>query len=145
MECKCLSSYIALSYIWAFLSIIIAIICPFGLYFSNWLEKTYVIDGSSTFDSVSSFRVCLNESSRISFECSSYNTFDGIFSPEWQAATLLMGAGSCLLVLVALTSIFGFCVSKLFNRVVVVLTFLFQLFGGEYEVNFVFASWLGEP
>ena len=45
--------------------------------------------------------------------------------------TLLMGAGACFLVLVALTAIFGLFVIKLFNKVVVVLTMVFQILGGE--------------
>lgn len=129
MKCRCYSSYTAPAYVWAVLSIIAAILCPFGLYFSNWLEKS--VDDGSHWDSVSSFRVCRNESSRISSRCASYLSFDQIFSNEWKAVTLLMGIGACLLVLVALTAIFGFCITKLFNRAVVVLTFTFQLLGGE--------------
>lgn len=130
MKCKCYSSYTAPAYIWASLSIIAAILCPFGLYFSNWLEKPVGINGDF-WDSVSSFRVCKNESSRISSSCTSYLSFDQIYSVEWKAVTLLMGAGACLLVLVALTAIFGFCITKLFNKAVVILTFTFQLLGGE--------------
>ena len=128
MKCRCYSSYIVPAYIWAVLSIVAAILCPFGLYFSNWLERS--VDGN--WDSVSSFRVCRNESSRISTDCTSYLSFDQIYSAEWKAVTLLMGAGACLLVLVALTAIFGFCITKLFNKAVVVLTFSFQLLGGTY-------------
>lgn len=129
MKCKCYSSYTAPAYIWAVLSILAAILCPFGLYFSNWLEKP--VDGMDNhWDSVSSFRVCRNESSRLSSSCSSYLSFDRIYSDEWKAVTLLMGAGACMLVLVALTAIFGLFVTKLFNKAVVVLTFTFQLLGG---------------
>ncbi len=127
MRCRCFSSYTIPAYIWAFLSILAAIIAPFGLYFSNWLERQ---NDSGNWDSVSSFRVCRNRS-RIDTDCSSYLTFDQIPSVEWQAVTLLMGIGACFLVLVALTSIFGFCITKLFNTAVVVLTFAFQLIGGE--------------
>ena len=80
---------------------------------------------------MSSFRLCLNESSRISSECTSYVTFGNIYSTEWKAVTLLMGLGACLLLLVALTSIFGFFVRKLFNKVVVVMTLCFQALGSE--------------
>lgn len=131
MKCRCFSSYTLPAYIWAVLSIIAAILCPFGLYFSNWLEKS-ADDNGDFWDSVSSFRVCQNETSRISTACTSYLSFDQIYSPEWKAVTLLMGAGACLLVLVALTAIFGFCITKLFNKAVVVLTFTFQLLGGAY-------------
>lgn len=126
MKCRCPSSYTIPAYIWAVLSIIAAIACPFGLYFSNWLE----VSRNGSYDSISSFRVCTNETSRISTDCSSYQMFNQIFSAEWKAVTLLMGVGACFLVLVALTAIFGFFVNKLFNKVVVVLTFCFQLLGG---------------
>ena len=138
MGCKCPSSYTAPAYIWAFLSILAAIACPFGIYFSNWIEITrevHVVNGvnRTEYDSFSSFRLCRNESSRFSTSCSSYLTFGEIFSHEWRAVTLLMGAGACFLVLVALTAIFGFFVIKLFNRVVVVLTVVFQMLGGEWN------------
>ena len=136
MKCKCLSSYTLPAYIWAFLSIIAAILCPFGLYFSNWLER----QTGNRWDSISSFRVCINESSRLSTECSSYLVFGNIYSNEWKAVTLLMGLGACLLVLVALTSIFGFCINKLFNKAVVALTFIFQLLGGEDIACELFSS-----
>lgn len=128
-RCVCPSSYTAPAYIWAFLSILAAIMCPFGLYYSNWLEIEPI---PGRFNSLSSFRLCLNESSRISIGCTSYLTFGDIYSDEWKAVTLLMGAGACFLLLVALTSIFGFCVRKLFNKVVVVLTFCFQALGSKY-------------
>ncbi len=126
-RCKCYSSYRIEAYVWAFLSILAAIACPFGLYFSNWLELE---TSSGKFNSVSSFRICLNESSRFSAGCNSYLTFGEMYSPEWKAVTLMMGLGSCFLVLVALTAIFGFFVRGLFNRVVVALTVAFQALGG---------------
>ncbi len=126
-KCRCPSSYTIPAYIWAFLSIAAAILCPMGIYFPNWLVR----ERSGTFDTVSSFRVCLNETSTASLECSSYLNFDQIFSPEWKAVTLLMGAGGCFLVLVALTAIFGFCVRQLFNLVVMILSLIFQALGSE--------------
>jgi len=127
-KCRCCSSYTWPAYIWAFLSIIAAFLCPFGLYFSNWLEAR---QAGGTYDSVSSFRVCLNETSRISAACDSYLNFNEIYSTYWQAVTLLMGIGACFLVLVALTSIFGFFVRKLFNPLIVILITCFQALGGK--------------
>lgn len=124
-KCRCPSSYTAPAYIWAFLSIISAILCPIGIYFSNWLVR----DVNGTINSVSSFRVCLNQTTEASLSCSSYLTFDQIFSAEWKAVTLLMGAGGCFLMLVALTSIFGFCVRRLYNMAVMILTLIFQALG----------------
>ena len=127
-RCECSSSYVLPSYIWAFMSILSAIMCPFGLYYSNWLERE---SPNATWHSMSSFRLCLNRS-RISVDCTSYLTFGEIYSAEWQAVTLLMGLGACFLLLVALTSIFGFCVKKLFNKVVSALTFCVQGLGSKW-------------
>ena len=136
MKCKCCSSYTPPAYVWALLSVISAILCPFGLYFSNWLEREAdMVDGQQHWDSVSSFRVCRNESSRFSTACNSYLSFNQIPSDEWKATTLLMGLGACLLVLVALTALFGLFIPKLFNKVVVILTFSFQLLGGRWRGN----------
>lgn len=132
-KCRCPSSYTAPAYIWAFLSIIAAIFCPLGIYFSNWLER---VNQNGTYDTVSSFRVCLNETVQTSLSCSSYLTFDQIYSPEWKAVTLLLGAGGCFLVLVALTSVFGFCVRRLFNLVVMILTLIFQALGSKLVIPF---------
>ena len=126
--CRCCSSYTLPAYIWAVLSILAAIACPFGLYFSNWLERE---TPSGKFHSVSSFRICLNETNRFSVACDSYLTFGEAYSTVWKAVTLIMGGGSCFLILVALTAIFGFFVRKLFNKAVVALTMMFQALGGK--------------
>ena len=124
---SCCSSYTAPAYIWAILSIIAAVTCPFGLYFSNWLELEYS-DGRIT--SLSSFRKCVNETTRITISCDDYYSFGDIFSPAWKAVTLLFGIGSCLLILVALTAIFGFFIKHLFNIVVGIITIVSQILGG---------------
>lgn len=130
MKVRCCSSYTIPAYFWASLSILAAIACPFGLYFPNWLERSFGADGS-TFTALSSFRLCLNETKPISVSCESYLTFGEIFSPHWKAVTLLMGLGSCALVLVALTAIFGFFVRRLFSKAVVAITASVQALGGE--------------
>lgn len=99
--------------------------CPFGLYFSNWIEK----ETNGTISSASSFRLCLMQSSRISSNCESYYSFNEMYSIEWKTVTLLIGIGACFLMLVALTSLFGLFVRYLFNKVVAVLTIIFQLLG----------------
>ena len=125
---RCCSSYTPPAYVWAVLSILAAFMCPFGLYFSNWLER----EEGGRYNSASSFRLCLNETSRISVSCDSYLTFGDMYSAEWQAVTLMMGIGACFLVLVALMAIFGFCVRKLFNKAVVALAATVQVLGGEF-------------
>ena len=124
---RCCSSYTTPAYAWAVLSALAAFMCPFGLYFSNWLER----EEGGRYNSVSSFRLCLNETSRISVACDSYLTFGDMYSPEWQAVTLMMGIGACLLVLAALMAIFGLFVRKLFSKGVVALTTMVQALGGK--------------
>lgn len=131
---SCCSSYTAPAYIWAILSIISAIACPFGIYFSNWLELEYS-DGKIT--SLSSFRKCENESSRITVSCDDYYSFGEIYSASWQAVTLLFGMGACLLILVALTGIFGFFVKHLFNAVVGVISIIAQCIGGKPQSIYI--------
>ena len=126
MKCKCPSSYSAPAYVWALFSVISACMCPFGLYFSNWIER----ESNGTINSASSFRLCLVETSRISSKCESYYSFGEMYSVEWRAVTLLIGIGACFLLLVALTSVFGLLVRYLFNKVVAALTIIFQLLGG---------------
>ena len=128
---SCCSTYTAPAYIWAILSIISAIMCPFGLYFSNWLEFE---ESNGTFTSLSSFRKCENETQKITISCDDYINFGEIYSTSWQVVTILFGIGACLLILVALTAIFGFCVKHLFNIGVTVITMISQIVGGEYII-----------
>ena len=126
---SCCSSYTPLAYVWAFMSVLVAIACPFGLYFSNWLE--IADENGTTVSSVSSFRECFNESHRISLPCEDYLSFGEMYSAEWQAVTLMFGLGACLLILVALTAIFGFFVKHLFNIGVTVVIMVLQITGGK--------------
>ena len=112
---------------WSLLSVVSAVLCSLGLYFSNWLQRE-TADG--TFNSASSFRLCLNESSLLSTSCESYFTFNEIYSAEWKAVTLLMGAGACLLVFTALLSLFVFCVHRFFNACVTCIIGVLQCLGG---------------
>ena len=118
--------------LWSALSLVSAVLCSLGLYFSNWLQRE-TPDGS--INSVSSFRLCLNESDQISASCDSYFTFDEIFSPEWQAVTIMMGLGACLLVFTGLISIFAFCVHRFCNKCLVCTIAIVQCFGGESVVR----------
>lgn len=135
---SCCSSYTIPAYVWTVFSVLAAILCPFGLYFSNWLEYRYP-DGK--FSSFSSFRTCSNHSQRVPLSCEDYLNFNEIYSPAWQAVTLMFGIGACLLILVALTSLFGLCVKHLFNIAVVILVITAQVLGGESIVFTVSISY----
>lgn len=122
-----LSSYKLPAFVWTFLSVIAALACSIGLYFSNWIERDA---GGNKVNSMSPYRVCVGYN-KISFDCDSYLSFGDIYSPEWRACTVMMGCGACLLILVALTSLFGLCVKKLFNIVVCTIIVVSQVLAGE--------------
>ena len=115
--------------LWSLLSLASAALCSLGLYFSNWLQRE-TKDGN--FNSVSSFRLCLNESAQISASCDSYFTFGEIFSLEWQAVTILMGLGACLLVFTGLISLFALCAHRFCNKCLVCMVAVLQCLGGSY-------------
>lgn len=125
------SSYNLPAFVWTVLSVIAALACSIGLYFSNWIERDV---GDNEVNSMSSYRVCIGYK-KISVSCDSYLSFGDIYSPEWKACTVMMGCGACLLILVALTSLFGLCVKKLFNIVICVIIIVSQvLAGGLYYI-----------
>jgi len=128
------TSYNLPSFVWTFLSVIAAIACAIGIYFSNWIERDAVDD---KVNAMSSYRACMEYAS-ISLECDSYLSFGDIFSPEWQACTVMLGCGACLLILVALTSLFGLCVRKLFNLVICIIIVTSQVLAGKRPFVFVF-------
>ena len=128
------TSYNLPSFVWTFLSVIAAITCSIGIYFSNWIERDAV---NGNVNAMSSYRVCIGHG-KISLGCDSYLSFGDIFSPEWQACTIMLGCGACLLILVALTSLFGLCVRKLFNLVICIIIVSSQVLAGKRRFVFVF-------
>lgn len=130
MVSSCCGSYTAPAYVWTILSVLSALMCPFGLYFSNWLEH---VSPEGTVSSLSSFRRCINETQRITVSCDDYLNFNDIYSPAWKAVTIIFGIGACLQILVALTAIFGLCINQLFNVCVLIITIAAQVIGGEYN------------
>lgn len=125
--CKCYSSYTIPAYLWVLVSSLAAIVCPIGLYFSNWLQRETT---ENTYNSLSPYRLCLNETSLMSFSCDAYFSFNEIYSTEWKAITLMMAFGACCLIFVAAMSLLGFCVQKLFNKCITVLVVTIQCIGG---------------
>ena len=134
-SCRCCSTYTLPAFLWALLSSVAAVLCPTGLYFSNWLQRKTPYN---TYNSLSSFRLCLNETNLITVSCDAYMSFNEIYSAEWKAITLLMGFGACCLIFAALMSLFGICVRKLFNKCITASVATLQGLGGEFRVSFVF-------
>ena len=128
------SSYTLPAYLWTVFSTLTAIICPMGLYYSNWLQRT---TPEGTYNSLSSYRLCLNETSQVSTSCQAYFSFNEIYSSEWKAITLLMGIGACCLIFVGVMSLFGLCIRKLFNIYVTILVVLLQSLGGRIIFSLV--------
>lgn len=126
--CECCSRWSLPTVLWSVLSLVSATLCSLGIYFSNWLERE-TDDGA--LNSVSAFRLCLNESSQLSTSCNSYFTFSEIYSPQWQAVTLLMGLGACMLVFTALISLFLLCVHGFCNTCLMCTNAVIQGLGGR--------------
>ncbi|KAI6657542.1 Lipoma HMGIC fusion partner-like [Oopsacas minuta] len=61
--------------------------------------------------------------------CGRLISFDSILAIEWKAATLLMGVGSCCLVVTAFISLFGCCIRKLFNICLTLVVAVVQMLG----------------
>lgn len=116
------------SLLWSVVSLLSAGLCSLGVYFSNWLQRE--TDGG-VYNSISSFRLCLNQTNQISISCDSYFTFNDIPSTEWQAVTLIMGAGACFLVFTALLSLFVICGYNFFTKCSTCVLGSLQSMGGE--------------
>ena len=87
---------------------------------------------------MSPYRMCANFSSQITIQCEDYLSFEEMFSDWWRACTILMGAGACFLILVAVTSAFGMVVPRLFSKIVTVLIAAVQFIGGELLAIWVY-------
>ena len=124
----CWSSYTWPAYIWSILSILSAITVGVSVYFSNWIQLQ---EADGRWSSMSPYRICANFSSQITIQCEDYLSFEEMFSDWWRACTILVGAGACFLILVAITSVFGMVVPRLFSKVVTVLIAGVQFIGGE--------------
>ena len=126
----CWSSYTWPAYIWTILSLISAITVSFSIYFSNWIH--FVENGKIT--SLSTFRICPNSTETIQVSCEDYLSFENMYSDEWRACTIILGIGACLLILVALTAIFGMFIPRLFNKCVTAITAVTQILAGELNL-----------
>jgi hypothetical protein len=118
----CWSSYTWPAYIWSIVSVLAAITVAFSVYFSNWIQ----LGGEGNYTSLSPYRLCEGQRIQISVDCAEYLSFDNIYSDYWKASTILFGVGACLLILVAITSLFGMVVPRLFSKIVTILMIVAQ-------------------
>lgn len=106
---------------WAFTSLIASLSVCIGFFMPYWLTGSMTLPsrqstGSETPVHFGVFRRCnypaiRNDGTwRMVLECGRYRTFSDIPSISWQIATLTLGVGCILTMLVALIAMFGVCV-----------------------------------
>ncbi|XP_031333186.1 LHFPL tetraspan subfamily member 6 protein-like isoform X2 [Photinus pyralis] len=107
------TSLTAAGFVWATLSLMAAILCCTGFYLPYWIQGRLLGKVDAYFNS---FRRC--NYPRVSpegiveivEECGRYTRFWDIPSPWWQASTVLVGTGSALSLLIAVTATAACCI-----------------------------------
>ena len=100
---------------WAFCSFLGSVFVSVGFYLPYWLNGFMAFD-IATPVSFGVFRRCnypsLGDEGHITIikECGRYTSFTDIPSTSWQIATLTIGVGCGLALLVSVTAMFGLCV-----------------------------------
>lgn len=100
--------------VWAFLSLVAALLCCSGFYLPFWIQGRLMGKVDAYF---SSFRRCnyprvTSEGVlEIVLECGRYSRFWDIPSAWWQASTILVGIASALSLLVAVTALAACCIT----------------------------------
>ena len=113
----CSLSYIGI--LWAFLSFITMGFSCVGFYLPFWLEGAIL---GETKTSLGVFRRCnyptLNEHGEVIviMECGRYSTFYDIPSFWWQVATVSVGTGCCLTIMVAFAAILACCMRDILTH-----------------------------
>ncbi|KAF5305490.1 hypothetical protein FQA39_LY01581 [Lamprigera yunnana] len=107
------TSLTAVGFVWAILSLAAALLCCTGFYIPFWIQGRLLGKVDAYFNS---FRRC--NYPRVSpegiveivEECGRYTRFWDIPSPWWQASTVLVGTGSALALLIAVTATAACCI-----------------------------------
>uniref|UniRef100_A0A1B6BX06 LHFPL tetraspan subfamily member 6 protein n=1 Tax=Clastoptera arizonana TaxID=38151 RepID=A0A1B6BX06_9HEMI len=113
-ESKMATSLSGTGFVWAFLSLVAAFLCCSGFYLPFWIQGRLMGKVDAYF---SSFRRCnyprvtSQGVVEIVMECGRYSRFGDIPSPWWQASTVLVGIGSALSLLVAVTATAACCIT----------------------------------
>ncbi|XP_022204919.1 LHFPL tetraspan subfamily member 6 protein [Nilaparvata lugens] len=108
------TSLTSVGLVWAIVSLIASLLCCSGFYLPFWLQGRLLGKVDAYF---SSFRRCnyprVTQQGvvEIVHECGRYSRFRDIPSVWWQASTVLVGAGSALSLLVAVTALAACCIS----------------------------------
>ncbi len=128
------SSLSCVGVLWSFLSFIVMGCSCVGFYLPFWLEGTIYNDAKS---SLGVFRRCnyptLDSQGKVVviMECGRYSTFSDIPSFWWQVATVSIGCGCCLTILVAFTAIMSCCMKDLLSHTTAKFGGVLQFLAGE--------------
>lgn len=107
------TSLTALGVVWATLSLAAALICCTGFYLPFWIQGRLLGKVDAFFGS---FRRCnyprvVHGAPEIVEECARYLQFSDIPSVWWQVSTVLVGLGSALSLLIAVTAVAACCIT----------------------------------
>ncbi|XP_018329838.1 LHFPL tetraspan subfamily member 6 protein-like [Agrilus planipennis] len=125
------SSLTAIGFIWSVLSIVAAILCCSGFYLPFWIQGRLLGKVDAYF---SSFRRCnypsVNSRGTVEIveECGRYTSFWDIPSHWWQASTILVGTGSALSLLIAVTATAACCLTYVIHAYTAKFAGSLQLF-----------------
>lgn len=120
--------------VWAFLSLVASLISATGFYLPFWISGN-LSDGTEV--SFGSFRRCnyprlTSEGVLVMVrECGRYTAFSDIPSASWQAATVSVGLGAALALLVAFTALSACCLADVITKTTARILGLVQLLAGE--------------
>lgn len=119
---------------WAFSSLLAAIASCIGFYLPFWLRGT--MGDNPVYFGV--FRRCNYPRTDASGtlimvnECGRYSTFDDIPSFSWKIATLTIGVGCGVAMLVSLTAILAVCIRGIVSPAVAKVAGILQLCAGKF-------------
>lgn len=120
---------------WALLSLLAAVGASFGFYMPYWLQGQ--LNGIPVYFGV--FRRCnyprrtFNDEFEMVEQCGRYSSFTDIPSLWWQVATIAVGTGCGLAVLIALIAILAICIRGIISPFIARIAGVLQMCSGKYE------------
>ena len=131
------SSLSCVGVLWALLSFVTMGLSCVGFYMPYWLEG---VMRNNTPTSLGVFRRCnyltLSGEGNIEIvmECGRYSTFQDIPSLWWQIATVTVGIGCGLTVLVAFTAMFSCCIEDVISNTTAKIGGILQFLAGKLHL-----------
>lgn len=124
--------------LWSSISIIAAFATCVGYYMPYWLvEGVLSAGGNTTSASFGTFRRCgyLRLSGSflaVSSECGRYRTFEDIPGLWFKVATVAVGVGAALSLLISFVTIIGCCLNDVITRTTARVLGMFQVIAGRH-------------